>query len=166
MPNFSVSTDTFTVRPVRQDEVLAPQKMGRGPDLSYMSLPDGPRQFNQRAALGGAAAAVFSQAAAALNEGAISVWLRKWLQANETKIGQALLQHRHNAFALQVNYAVANSFGNQMFLSRDIYLLGTAPTAKDIGTVLTPDVMFGPKADVTTNYATKLQYAYLVGERR
>lgn len=153
MPNFSVSTDTFTVRPVRQDEVLAPQKMGRGPDLSYMSLPDGPRQFNQRAA-------------AALNEGAISVWLRKWLQANETKIGQALLQHRHNAFALQVNYAVANSFGNQMFLSRDIYLLGTAPTAKDIGTVLTPDVMFGPKADVTTNYATKLQYAYLVGERR
>lgn len=151
MPNFSVSTDTFTVRPVRQDEVLAPQKMGRGPDLSYMSLPDGPRQFNQRAAL---------------NEGAISVWLRKWLQANETKIGQALLQHRHNAFALQVNYAVANSFGNQMFLSRDIYLLGTAPTAKDIGTVLTPDVMFGPKADVTTNYATKLQYAYLVGERR
>ncbi len=166
MPNFSVSTDTFTVRPVRQDEVLAPQKMGRGPDLSYMSLPDGPRQFNQRAAVGGAAAAVFSQAAAALNEGAISVWLRKWLQANETKIGQVLLQHRHNAFALQVNYAVANSFGNQMFLSRDIYLLGTAPTAKDIGTVLTPDVMFGPKADVTTNYATKLQYAYLVGERR
>lgn len=166
MPNFSVSTDNFTVRPVRQDEVVAPQKMGRGPDLSYMTLPDGPRQFNQRAAVGGAAAAVFSQAAAALNEHSVSVWLRKWLQAHETKIGQALLQHGHSAFALQVNYAVANSFGNQMFLSRDIYLLGTAPSAKEIGTILTPDVMFGPKADAVPNYATKFKYAYLVGERR
>lgn len=166
MPNFSVSTDNFIVRPVRQDEVVAPQKMGRGPDLSYMSLPDGPRQFNQRAAVGGAAAAVFSQAAAALNEGAISVWLRKWIRANEAKISQALLQHGHSAFALQVNYAVANSFGNQMFLSRDIYLVGTAPTTKEIGTVLTSDVMFGPKADAIPNNATKFKYAYLVGERR
>ena len=165
MPNFAVSTDSFTVRPVRQEEVVPVQRMGRGPDLSYMSLPDGPRQLNARMAAGGAVAAVFSQISGGLNEGALSVWLRKWLRANDAKIKQALLEKGHSAFALQVNYAVGNSFGNQMFMARDIYLLGTAPSAKDIGSVLTPELMFGPKIDDVPNNATKFKYAYLVGER-
>lgn len=165
MPNFAVSTDSFVVRPVRQEEVIPVQRMGKGPDTSYMSLPDGPRQFNSRMAAGGAVAAVFSQISGGVNEYSLSVWLKKWLKANDAKIKQALLQKGHGAFALQVNYAIGNSFGNQVFMSRDIYLLGTAPKAEEIGSVLTPELMFGPKIDDVPNYATKFKYAYLVGER-
>lgn len=166
MPDFAVSTDFFVVRPVRQEEVIPVQRMGRGPDSSYMSLPDGPRQFNSRMAAGGAVAAAFSQISSGVNEYSLSVWLKKWLKAHDAKIRQAMMEKGHGAFALQVNYAIGNSFGNQVFMSRDIYLLGTAPTAKEIGTVLTPEVMFGPKIDDVPNYATKFKYAYLVGERR
>lgn len=165
MPNFAVSTDSFVVRPVREDEVVPAQRMGKGPDSSYMSLPDGPRQFNSRMAAGGAVAAVFSQISGGVNEYSLSVWLKKWLKANDAKIKQALLQKGHGAFALQVNYAIGNSFGNQVFMSRDIYLLGTAQSGKEIGTVLTPELMFGPKIDDVPNNATKFKYAYLVGER-
>lgn len=165
MPNFAVSTDSFVVRPVRQDEVVPVQRMGKGPDSSYMSLPDGPRQFNSRMAAGGAVAAVFSQISGGVNEYSLSVWLKKWLKANDAKIKQALLQKGHGAFALQVNYAIGNSFGNHVFMSRDIYLLGTAQSGKEIATVLTPELMFGPKIDDVPNNATKFKYAYLVGER-
>ncbi|KQQ55173.1 hypothetical protein ASF69_18820 [Rhizobium sp. Leaf311] len=165
MPNFAVSTGSFTVRPVREDEVVPVKRMGRGPDLSYLTQADGPRQLNSRMAVGGAVAAVFSQISGGVNEYSLSVWLKKWLKANDAKIKQAMLEKGHSAFAVQVNYAVGNSFGNQMFMSRDIYLLGTAPSAKEIGTVLTPELMFGPKIDDVPNNATKFKYAYLVGER-
>ncbi|NTJ44611.1 hypothetical protein G6L28_18615 [Agrobacterium larrymoorei] len=165
MPNFAVSTRTFSVRPVKQDEIVPVQTMRRGPDSSYQSLPDGPRQYNARLAVGGARAAVVSQAMGMANEHSLSVWLKKWLDVNETKIQEALLSNGHSAFALQVNYAVGNSFGNRMFMSRDIYLLGTVPTKADIGTILTNELMFGPKVDAVPNNATKFQYAYLVGER-
>lgn len=165
MPNFAVSTDSFSVRPVRQDEVVPVQRMGKGPDLSYMSLPDGPRQLNARMAAGGALAATVNKVSGGFNEYSLSVWLKKWLKANDAKIKQAMLEKGHSAFAVQVNYAVGNSFGNQMFMSRDIYLLGTAPSAKEIGTILTPELMFGPKIDDVPNNATKFKYAYLVGER-
>jgi len=165
MPNFSVSTDSFVVRPVREDEVVPVKRMGKGPDLSYMSLPDGPRQLNARMAVGGAIAAAVSQVSGGVNEYSLTVWLKKWLAANDARIKQAMLSKGHSAFALQVNYAVGNSFGNQMFMSRDIYLLGTAPSAKEIGSILTPELMFGPKIDDVPNYATKFKYTYLVGER-
>lgn len=166
MPSFDVSTDSFVVRPVRQDEVVPVQRMGKGPDLSYMSQADGPRQLNARMAAGGAVAAAFSKISGGVNEYSLTVWLKKWLKANDSKIKQALLEKGHSAFALQVNYAVGNSFGTQMFMSRDIYLLGTAPSSKEIGTILTPELMFGPKIDDVPNNATKFKYAHLVGERR
>ncbi|MCU6535064.1 hypothetical protein, partial [Klebsiella pneumoniae] len=113
MPNFDVSTDSFIVRAVREDEAVPVQRMRKGPDPSYMSLPVGPRQFDSRMAAGGAVAACVSQVSGGVNEYSLTGWLKKWVGAKDAKIKQALLAKGHSAFALQVNYAVGNSFGNQ-----------------------------------------------------
>ena len=165
MPNFNVTTPQFRVRPVSQSELPPVQRMGRGPSLDHLTYANGPRQYNNRMAVGGAVAAAVSYVAGGINEASLSVWLKNWLKANQGKINQQLLRNQHSVFIVQVNYAVGNSFGNQMFLSRDIYLLGTVPTTKDVGIILTPDVLYGPQMDAIPNYATKFQYAYLVGER-
>ena len=165
MPNFNVTTPQFRVRPVSQNELPPVQGMRRGPSLEYLTYANGPRQYNSRMAAGGAVAAAVSYISGGINEASLSVWLKNWLKANQGKINQQLLRNQHSVFIVQVNYAVGNSFGNQMFLSRDIYLLGTVPTTKDVGTILTPDVLYGPQVDAIPNYATKFQYAYLVGER-
>jgi hypothetical protein len=165
MPNFNVTTSQFRVRPVSQSELPPVQAMGRGPSLDYLTYANGPRQFNSRMAAGGAVAAAVSSVSAGLNEASLTVWLKNWLKANQVKISEQLLRNNHSVFVIQVNYAVANSFGNRMFLSRDIYLLGTVPTVKQIDTILTADVLYGPKLDAIPNNATQFQYAYLVGER-
>jgi hypothetical protein len=166
MPNFSVQSDKLIVRPVQQSDIEPPKGMKKGPDLRYMTLPDGPRQFNDRMQRGGAVAAAVQYAATSLNEASVSVWVRKWLQAHEVEIQEKMLKQGHGAFVLQVNYAVGNSFGTQVFMSRDIYLLGTIPMTTDAKQILTPEKMFGPQVDAIPNNATKYRYAYLIGQRR
>lgn len=165
MPNFSVSSKKLIVRPVQNYDLQPVSGMKRGPDLQYMTLPDGPRQFNERSQMAGAAAAAVQYAATTINEASLSVWVRKWLQAHEVSIQEEMLKKAHGAFVLQVNYAVGNSFGTRVFMSRDIYLLGTVPTTAEASEILTPQKLFGPSADVTPNYATKYHYAYLIGQR-
>lgn len=166
MPNFSVQSEKLIVRPVRQNDIEPSRGMKRGPDLRYMTLPDGPRQFNDRAQRGGAVAAAVQFASSTLNEASLSVWLRKWLEARQVSIQEEMLKKGHGAFVLQVNYAIGNSFGSQVYMSRDIYLLGTVPTTADAKDILTPEKLFGPSVDAIPNNATKYQYAYLIGQRR
>lgn len=66
----------------------------------------------------------------------------------------------------RLNYAVGNSFGTQVSMSRDNYLVGTVPTIFDASQILSREKMSGPFADGIPNHATKYLYAYLVGERR
>jgi len=166
MPNFNLQSQKLIVRPAQATDVAKPAGMKRGPDLSYMTLPDGPRQFNERMQMGGAVAAAVQYASKTINETSLSVWVRKWLQAHEASIQEEMLKKGHGAFVLQVNYSLGNSFGSQVFMSRDIYLLGTVPSTADASQILTQEKLFGPSVDATPNYATKYLYAYLVGERR
>lgn len=80
MPNFSVSSDKLTVGSVRESDMTPALAMKRGPDLRSMSLPNGPRQYNQRLQSPGAVAAALELASATINENVLSVWLRKWLK--------------------------------------------------------------------------------------
>ncbi len=166
MPNFSTSSDRLQVRPVQQNELPPIKRMGRGPSFDYLSYENGPRQMATRANAVGGAASLFRMGMEALNERSLGVWLRKWLQNNEATITQKMQQHGHAAFVLQVNYAVSDSFETRQFMARDIYLLGTVPSTKDAGQILTAEKLYGPSVDAIPNRGTRFQYAYLVGEYR
>ncbi|MEO9338549.1 hypothetical protein ABFT80_13990 [Mesorhizobium sp. SB112] len=166
MPNFDVSSQKVHVRPVHQSELPPLRRMGRGPNLDYMTYASGPRQMGARNARAGARGSALQMVMSAANENSLAVWLKGWLRNNETSIVQQMEAKGHSTFVLQVNYQVSDSFENRVFESRDIYLLGTVPTQNDVGTILTEERLYGPQMDVTPRTKlTKLQYAYLVGRK-
>lgn len=167
MPDFDVSSSRLKMKPYNGDSASQPMsRMGRGPSLDYITYAPGPREVAARNAVGGAAASALRMGSEALNSYALTHWVAKWLENNETKILSKMMEKGDGAFVVQVNYMESDAFETRTYLSRDIYLLGTVPKVSDAGKILTPDLMYGPKMDIQRpNNSIKLRYAYLVGER-
>lgn len=165
MPNFTTSSDKLMVRPVRASELPALARMARGPSFNHFAHEHGSRQraIRSRAA---DAAALLRRSAQGPNEQSVNVWLSKWLKRNEASIVAQMEKNGDTAFVLQVNYAVSDNFEARQYLTRDVELLGSVPSLKQVDRILTEQTLIGMLMTAVPKIGVRFQQAYLVGELR
>ncbi|MFT4180700.1 MAG: hypothetical protein QM636_02150 [Rhizobium sp.] len=165
MVDFSVSSPALQMEPARQTDLPPVKRAGRGPSYDYFSYQSGPREFAARGQAMGAAASLFRMFAEKTNEMSLTHWLKRWLGNNEAHIIREMDTNHHSTFVAQFNYSVSDG-ETRVLMARGAYLLGTVASRADVGKILTPDFLYGPRIDAIPPNGTLFQTVYLVGGRK
>lgn len=99
------------------------------------------------------------------SESVLSCRLKSWLRSNEASIIEMLEQGNHSAFAVEMNYVLANSKADCVVLPCNISILGTAATLDEVSTIFPAGTPYGFKPRFASGSLPELHYAYFVGQR-
>jgi hypothetical protein len=163
----SVSAETPRLKLEQIDAyalVSRPQTAGRAPSFDYGRGPDQNR-FISRGQTMGNAASLLLQASVYLNEKSLSHALQVWLRTKEPVIIAQLRAQKAKAFVACMTYWTwIDPAGTRGYEYEASYVIGYAASAApaDIAKVLTPEVVYGPKASPIRS-GSSLAETYLIG---
>ncbi|KXF77929.1 hypothetical protein ATN84_24755 [Paramesorhizobium deserti] len=150
MPIFKLATQQLCLMPVGARELLPTQQTTQHPARTG-GLP----QHHMRTGF----------ASAHPNEGLLFCRLKSWLRSNEALIIEMLEQSGHSAFAVEMNYALANSNADCVVLPCNISILGTAATLDEVSSIFPAGTPYGFKPRLASSSLPELRYTYFVGQR-
>lgn len=150
MPIFKLATQQLCLMPVSAKELFPSQQA-----MQHPARTDGLPQHYMRTGFAGAHR----------NEGVLSCQLKSWLRSNEALIIEMLEQSGHSAFAVEMNYALANSSADYVVLPCKISILGTAVTLDEVSTIFSAGTPYGFKPKCASSRLPEFCCAYFVGQR-
>ncbi|KGM31634.1 hypothetical protein [Inquilinus limosus] len=169
MPSLSAETPRLTLQQIDAYELIPrPKRMARAPSFDYGTGPDQNRYFSRAQTMGNVAGLML-QGMEYLNEKGLGHALKIWLRNNEPAIIANLQAQGAKAFVVCMTYWtwIEGGTATRVYEYNGAYILGYAASARpdDIGKVLTPEMVYGPKASPIRSGATFAD-TYLIGQAR